>query len=68
MIGKIQYTAVKVLRMQQPNDYRRSENPFKEILQGKFKKTKQIKLKNYCKRIAIIEGDIGAAVLGALSR
>ena len=42
VIGKIQYATVKILKFA---DCRNPEKPFKDILQGKFQQSKQIKLK-----------------------
>ena len=65
VIGEIQYTDVKVLRAQQQTACRNPDKSFKEISQGKFKQSKQIKLKDDCKRISFIGGHIWAAVCGA---
>ena len=45
------------------NQCRNPEKPFKEILQGKFKLSKQIKL-HKCKRMVFIEGEIWVADFG----
>ena len=65
MIGDVNYTNVNVLRAQEQNNYRNPEKPFKDILEGNFEESQQTKLKNWCKRMSPIHGDIWVAVSNA---
>ena len=62
MIGERQYTSSRILKLQNAPNTMCPEKPFKAILQGKFKLSKQIELKKLCLRISFIQGDIWGAL------